>query len=182
MSLPLPQAPPLLLLLLQGLLKGEGKARYGDAWGMWQKQADAFAIDDHAPVRELWYRCAEQQLLLLLLLSFKTACFALLKCPALHVGSSCQNRCRTPVRELWHSCGTPLLLKRSAMRACTSCKKRVGAEPTAAHCCHLLTKAIAHTQLVCSSCGAAVLLPSLSCRASLAWQDNLEHVAEHLFT
>jgi hypothetical protein len=24
---------------------------------MWQKQADAFAIDDHAPVRELWYRC-----------------------------------------------------------------------------------------------------------------------------
>jgi probable phosphoglycerate mutase len=43
-------------LLLQGLLKGEGKARYGDAWGMWQKQADAFAIDEHAPVRELWYR------------------------------------------------------------------------------------------------------------------------------
>jgi hypothetical protein len=43
--------------VLQGLLKGEGKARYGDAWGMWQKQADAFAIDDHAPVRELWYRC-----------------------------------------------------------------------------------------------------------------------------
>jgi hypothetical protein len=45
------------VLLLQGLLKGEGKARYGDAWGMWQKQADAFAIDEHAPVRELWYRC-----------------------------------------------------------------------------------------------------------------------------
>jgi hypothetical protein len=45
-----------VLLFLQGLLKGEGKARYGDAWGMWQKQADAFAIDEHAPVRELWYR------------------------------------------------------------------------------------------------------------------------------
>lgn len=42
--------------LPQGLLKAEGKARYGDAFSMWQKQAEAFSIDEHAPVRELWYR------------------------------------------------------------------------------------------------------------------------------
>lgn len=42
----------------QGLLKDEGKAKFGDAFRTWQKQADTFAIDGHAPVRELWYRAS----------------------------------------------------------------------------------------------------------------------------
>jgi broad specificity phosphatase PhoE len=40
----------------QGLVKAEGKLRFGDEWGMWQKDAAAFEIDGHAPVRELWHR------------------------------------------------------------------------------------------------------------------------------
>lgn len=43
---------------LQGLLKAEGKARFGDEFTMWQRQAEAFTIDAHAPVRELWYRAS----------------------------------------------------------------------------------------------------------------------------
>lgn len=43
---------------MQGLLKDEGKAKFGDAFRTWQKQADTFAIDGHAPVRELWYRAS----------------------------------------------------------------------------------------------------------------------------
>jgi probable phosphoglycerate mutase len=42
----------------QGLLKDEGKAKYGDAFKTWQKQADSFGIDGHAPVRELWFRAS----------------------------------------------------------------------------------------------------------------------------
>lgn len=45
--------------VVQGLLKAEGKARFGDEYTMWQRQAEAFTIDSHAPVRELWYRCAQ---------------------------------------------------------------------------------------------------------------------------
>jgi probable phosphoglycerate mutase len=42
----------------QGLLKDEGKAKFGDAFRNWQKKADTFSIDGHAPVRELWYRAS----------------------------------------------------------------------------------------------------------------------------
>jgi probable phosphoglycerate mutase len=47
-----PQSP------FQGLLKDEGKAKYGDAFKTWQKQADTFTIEGHAPVRELWFRAS----------------------------------------------------------------------------------------------------------------------------
>ncbi|KAF6263231.1 phosphoglycerate mutase-like protein [Scenedesmus sp. NREL 46B-D3] len=57
-SVTLPSLREIDLFSFQGLLKGEGRLRYGDAWGMWQKQADAFATDGHAPVRELWYRAS----------------------------------------------------------------------------------------------------------------------------
>eukprot|EP00878_Enallax_costatus_P007368 GHUV01007717.1.p1 GENE.GHUV01007717.1~~GHUV01007717.1.p1 ORF type:complete len:340 (+),score=19.49 GHUV01007717.1:20-1039(+) len=46
------------LYSFQGLLKSEGKSRFGDEYIMWQKQAEAFTIDQHAPVRELWYRAS----------------------------------------------------------------------------------------------------------------------------
>lgn len=42
----------------QGLLKNEGKAKFGEEFSKWQKQADVFSIDGHAPVRELWYRAS----------------------------------------------------------------------------------------------------------------------------
>lgn len=40
----------------QGLMKSEGKERYGDAYRTWQKDAANFLIDGHYPVRELWTR------------------------------------------------------------------------------------------------------------------------------
>lgn len=40
----------------QGLLKNEGKERYGDEYKTWQKDAANFLIDGHYPVRELWKR------------------------------------------------------------------------------------------------------------------------------
>lgn len=40
----------------QGLLKHEGKAKYGDAYKQWQIDAANFNIDGHYPVRELWER------------------------------------------------------------------------------------------------------------------------------
>jgi len=40
------------------LLKGEGKAKFGEAFSKWQKEADVFSIDGHAPVRELWFRAS----------------------------------------------------------------------------------------------------------------------------
>jgi hypothetical protein len=48
----------LIVYVVQGLLKDEGKAKFGDAFRTWQKQADTFSIDGHAPVRELWYRAS----------------------------------------------------------------------------------------------------------------------------
>lgn len=42
----------------QGLLKGEGKAKFGETFNKWQKEADVFSIDGHAPVRELWFRAS----------------------------------------------------------------------------------------------------------------------------
>ena len=37
-------------------MKNEGKARYGDEYKKWQKDASNFVIDGHYPVRELWVR------------------------------------------------------------------------------------------------------------------------------
>ncbi|PIN10886.1 Phosphoglycerate mutase [Handroanthus impetiginosus] len=44
------------LYSFQGLLKNEGKARYGAAYRQWQVDAPNFNIDGHYPVRELWVR------------------------------------------------------------------------------------------------------------------------------
>ncbi|KAK7312630.1 hypothetical protein VNO77_36633 [Canavalia gladiata] len=44
------------LYSFQGLLKHEGKARYGSAYHQWQVDAANFIIDGHYPVRELWER------------------------------------------------------------------------------------------------------------------------------
>ncbi|XP_027345248.1 probable 2-carboxy-D-arabinitol-1-phosphatase [Abrus precatorius] len=44
------------LYSFQGLLKHEGKARFGSAYRQWQVDAANFIIDGHYPVRELWER------------------------------------------------------------------------------------------------------------------------------
>ncbi|KAH0664386.1 hypothetical protein KY284_029317 [Solanum tuberosum] len=44
------------LYAFQGLLKHEGKAKYGEAFRQWQIDAPNFIIDGHYPVRELWAR------------------------------------------------------------------------------------------------------------------------------
>ncbi|CAA7397096.1 unnamed protein product [Spirodela intermedia] len=44
------------LYSFQGLLKHEGKAKFGDAYRQWQLDAPNFIIDGHYPVRELWAR------------------------------------------------------------------------------------------------------------------------------
>ncbi|XP_043710656.1 probable 2-carboxy-D-arabinitol-1-phosphatase [Telopea speciosissima] len=44
------------LYSFQGLLKHEGKAKFGQAYRQWQIDAANFIIDDHYPVRELWAR------------------------------------------------------------------------------------------------------------------------------
>eukprot|EP00262_Sarcandra_glabra_P005319 TRINITY_DN16762_c0_g1_i1.p1 TRINITY_DN16762_c0_g1~~TRINITY_DN16762_c0_g1_i1.p1 ORF type:complete len:485 (+),score=66.37 TRINITY_DN16762_c0_g1_i1:130-1584(+) len=44
------------LYSFQGLLKHEGKAKFGEAYHQWQKDAANFNIDGHYPVRELWAR------------------------------------------------------------------------------------------------------------------------------
>uniref|UniRef100_A0A0E0FLY6 2-carboxy-D-arabinitol-1-phosphatase n=1 Tax=Oryza nivara TaxID=4536 RepID=A0A0E0FLY6_ORYNI len=44
------------LYSFQGLLKNEGKERYGVIYRQWQKNAANFSIDGHYPVRELWDR------------------------------------------------------------------------------------------------------------------------------
>nr|XP_043608901.1 probable 2-carboxy-D-arabinitol-1-phosphatase [Erigeron canadensis] len=46
------------LYSFQGLLKNEGIAKYGEAFGKWQKDAPNFNIDGHYPVRELWDRAS----------------------------------------------------------------------------------------------------------------------------
>ena len=46
------------LYSFQGLLKAEGKERYGDAFTIWQRDPAAFEIDEHYPVRELWHRAS----------------------------------------------------------------------------------------------------------------------------
>lgn len=47
----LPSLREVDLYSFQGLLKGEGKARFGEQFLMWQKDPDNFVIDDHYPVR-----------------------------------------------------------------------------------------------------------------------------------
>ncbi|MCD7464195.1 2-carboxy-D-arabinitol-1-phosphatase [Datura stramonium] len=44
------------LYSFQGLLKHEGKAKFGEAFRQWQLDAPNFIIDGHYPVRELWAR------------------------------------------------------------------------------------------------------------------------------
>ncbi|KAL5974567.1 hypothetical protein ACLOJK_031237 [Asimina triloba] len=44
------------LYSFQGLFKHEGKAKFGEAYRQWQKDAANFNIDGHYPVRELWSR------------------------------------------------------------------------------------------------------------------------------
>lgn len=44
------------LLTNQGLLKNEGKERFGEAYRTWQKDPANFEIDGRYPVRELWGR------------------------------------------------------------------------------------------------------------------------------
>ncbi|XVF19774.1 hypothetical protein REPUB_Repub11eG0139800 [Reevesia pubescens] len=44
------------LYSFQGLLKHEGKAKFGQAFRQWQVDAANFNIDGHYPVRELWAR------------------------------------------------------------------------------------------------------------------------------
>ncbi|XP_059627269.1 probable 2-carboxy-D-arabinitol-1-phosphatase [Cornus florida] len=44
------------LYSFQGLLKHEGKAKFGEAFYQWQTDAANFSIDGHYPVRELWSR------------------------------------------------------------------------------------------------------------------------------
>ncbi|XP_004506138.1 probable 2-carboxy-D-arabinitol-1-phosphatase isoform X2 [Cicer arietinum] len=44
------------LYSFQGLLKHEGKARFGSSYQQWQVDAANFVIDGHYPVRELWDR------------------------------------------------------------------------------------------------------------------------------
>ncbi|GMH38031.1 hypothetical protein BSKO_05915 [Bryopsis sp. KO-2023] len=46
------------LFSFQGLMKGEGKSKFGDLYLDWQKKPWDFEIDGHAPVRELWYRAS----------------------------------------------------------------------------------------------------------------------------
>ncbi|ACO64865.1 predicted protein [Micromonas commoda] len=47
------------LYSFQGLLKEEGKAKYGDKYAAWKADPANFEIDGHFPVRELWERGAE---------------------------------------------------------------------------------------------------------------------------
>ncbi|ESQ42220.1 hypothetical protein EUTSA_v10013362mg [Eutrema salsugineum] len=44
------------LYSFQGLLKKEGKAKFGEAFRQWQEDPANFNIDGHYPVRELWSR------------------------------------------------------------------------------------------------------------------------------
>lgn len=57
---PLPLAPQLRevdLYDFQGLVKAEGKDRFGDEFLKWQKAPHNFELSGRAPVRELWHRC-----------------------------------------------------------------------------------------------------------------------------
>ncbi|XP_051134661.1 probable 2-carboxy-D-arabinitol-1-phosphatase isoform X2 [Andrographis paniculata] len=51
-----PELREIDLYSFQGLLKNEGKERFGAAYRKWQIDAKNFNIDGHYPVRELWTR------------------------------------------------------------------------------------------------------------------------------
>ncbi|PKA64297.1 putative phosphoglycerate mutase [Apostasia shenzhenica] len=51
-----PELREIDLYSFQGLLKHEGKEKFGSAYRQWQKDAANFSIDGHYPVRELWVR------------------------------------------------------------------------------------------------------------------------------
>eukprot|EP00193_Tetraselmis_chui_P012775 CAMPEP_0177790086 /NCGR_PEP_ID=MMETSP0491_2-20121128/23134_1 /TAXON_ID=63592 /ORGANISM="Tetraselmis chuii, Strain PLY429" /LENGTH=205 /DNA_ID=CAMNT_0019312071 /DNA_START=23 /DNA_END=636 /DNA_ORIENTATION=- len=53
---PAPARQVTLCGAFQGLLKEEGIKRFGSQFSQWQKEPAEFEIDEHAPVRELWYR------------------------------------------------------------------------------------------------------------------------------
>ena len=50
-SIEVPQLREIDLYSLQGLLKHEGKERFGDIYKVWQKRPHELEIDGHAPVR-----------------------------------------------------------------------------------------------------------------------------------
>ncbi|XP_008777989.1 2-carboxy-D-arabinitol-1-phosphatase-like [Phoenix dactylifera] len=54
--IPEPDLREIDLYSFQGLLKHEGKEKFGSAFRQWQKDAANFNIDGHYPVRELWAR------------------------------------------------------------------------------------------------------------------------------
>ncbi|KAI8464921.1 MAG: phosphoglycerate mutase-like protein [Monoraphidium minutum] len=52
----LPSLREVDLYSFQGLVKNEGKARFGETFQRWQAAPAEFEIDGHPPVRELWHR------------------------------------------------------------------------------------------------------------------------------
>lgn len=54
----LPSLREIDLYSFQGLLKAEGKARFGAEFDTWQRAPAQFEIDGQKPVRELWYRAS----------------------------------------------------------------------------------------------------------------------------
>ncbi|AQK57377.1 putative 2-carboxy-D-arabinitol-1-phosphatase [Zea mays] len=54
--IPDPDLREIDLYSFQGLLKREGRERYGPLYRQWQKNAAEFSIDGHYPVQELWDR------------------------------------------------------------------------------------------------------------------------------
>ncbi|KAK9153775.1 hypothetical protein Sjap_001255 [Stephania japonica] len=57
--IPEPELREIDLYSFQGLLKHEGKERFGEAYRKWQTDAPNFNIDGHYPVRELWARARD---------------------------------------------------------------------------------------------------------------------------
>ena len=54
----LPSLREIDLYSFQGLMKADGKERFGDEFEMWQQDPAQFEIDGQWPVRELWYRAS----------------------------------------------------------------------------------------------------------------------------
>ncbi|KAJ6793733.1 putative 2-carboxy-D-arabinitol-1-phosphatase [Iris pallida] len=56
--IPEPDLREIDLYSFQGLLKHEGREKFGNSYHQWQKDPANFNIDGHYPVRELWARAA----------------------------------------------------------------------------------------------------------------------------
>lgn len=54
----LPSLREIDLYSFQGLLKGEGTAKYGEEFKTWQQRPAEFQIDGRRPVVELWHRAS----------------------------------------------------------------------------------------------------------------------------